>query len=101
MTTSRAGARVRGYGWYRPRYEARYAGRRILSNAFGGGGFWGEDMKGMRERSGERAIRPFEKANCGQRAQERKKNAWVGLGAKKTRLCHTARGPGGNHIPVF
>jgi hypothetical protein len=30
-TTSRAGVRVRGYGWYRPRYEARYAGRRMLS----------------------------------------------------------------------
>ena len=51
MTTSRAGARVRGYGWYRPRYEERYAGRRMLSNDFGGGlgSFGGEDMDERRK----------------------------------------------------
>ena len=45
MTTSRAGARVRGYGWYRPRYEARYAGKRMLSlsDVLGGEGLV-EDM---------------------------------------------------------
>ena len=43
VTTSRAGVRVRGYGWYRPRYEARYAGRRMLSG-FETVGLGGEAM---------------------------------------------------------
>ncbi|KAF8271910.1 hypothetical protein EI94DRAFT_1697724 [Lactarius quietus] len=43
VTTSRAGVRVRGYGWYRPKYEARYAGRRMLSG-FERVGLGGEDM---------------------------------------------------------
>jgi hypothetical protein len=49
MTTSRAGARVRGYGWYLPRYEARYAGKRMLSDNCAGVGLDGEDMVVMRE----------------------------------------------------
>jgi hypothetical protein len=30
-TTSHSVVRVRGYGWYRPRYEARFSGRHMLS----------------------------------------------------------------------